>query len=346
LIGIDIMTGNHLPDSPKLINATVPGTGDASVNGQVTFQNTGAPRIHQNSRTSLLFVNGLIIFGFAHNSDSFPYHGWVFTYRYNTQSMKFEQGNVFCTTPNAGLGGIWQGGQGIASDGKNIYFTTGNGDFNPDKQSWSMGILKLDLSLKLVDYFVPAKWKQWSNGDADMGNCGVSLIPNSNYAVVGITKYGGVYLVDTTNLGKFNAQKDTCRQFIQVSGGASPGGNPVVWNTGSGSKIYAWSPGLNLFEFNYDSSKQLINTPPTSWNGDSGGGGLFITSNGQNNAILWAFGNHGKLYAFDASSPISNGPIWQATLPGGPASWGWPTVANGKAYVPCGSGSIVAFGLH
>jgi len=95
LIGIDIMTGNHLPDSPKLINATVPGTGDASVNGQVTFQNTGAPRIHQNSRTSLLFVNGLIIFGFAHNSDSFPYHGWVFTYRYNTQSMKFEQGNVF-----------------------------------------------------------------------------------------------------------------------------------------------------------------------------------------------------------------------------------------------------------
>jgi len=158
LIGIDIMTGNQVPDSPKFINGTVPGTGDASVNGQVMFQNTGAPRIHQNSRTSILIVNGLIIFGFAHNSDSFPYHGWVFAYRYNAQ--KFEQTGIFCTTPNAGLGGIWQGGQGISSDGNYIYFTTGNGDFNPDKLNFGMAIIKLDLSLKLVDYFVPAIWKK------------------------------------------------------------------------------------------------------------------------------------------------------------------------------------------
>jgi len=31
LVGIDIMTGNQVPDSPKLINATVNGTGDANV---------------------------------------------------------------------------------------------------------------------------------------------------------------------------------------------------------------------------------------------------------------------------------------------------------------------------
>jgi len=102
---------------------------------------------------------------------------------------------------------------------------------------------------------------------------------------------------------------------------------------------------VSLYEFIYDPAKQLINTPQISWNGDTSGGGLFITSNGQNNGILWAFSHSGKLYAFDAANPISNGPIWQAGVPG-PASWGWPTVTNGKAFVPAGNGQIYAFGLH
>jgi len=339
LIGIDIMTGKQVPDSPKLINGTVPGTGDASVNGVVMFQNTGAPRIHQNSRTSILIENGLIIFGFAHNSDSFPYHGWVFAYRYTTG--KFDQTGIFCTSPNAGLAGIWQGGQGISSDGTYIYFTTGNGDFNAAKNDFGMAIMKLDLNLKLVDYFVPAVW---SRGDGDLGCCGTAIIPNSNFLVAGLTKYGGMYLVDKTNLGKWNGKNDTCRQYLQPVTGAAPGGNPVVWNTGTMSKIYVWSPGVSLLEYHYNPSTQFIDTPEISWTTDKVGGGLFITSNGPNDAILWAYGKSGHLYAFDASAPVSNGPIWQGNVTPC-SSWGWPTITNGKAYIPASNGQIYVFGL-
>jgi len=82
----------------------------------------------------LLVVNGVLYFGFAHNSDSFPYHGWVFSYQYDNTKKQFNQLNYFCVTPNADEGGVWQGGQGFATDGTNFYFTTGNGDFNPSKE--------------------------------------------------------------------------------------------------------------------------------------------------------------------------------------------------------------------
>jgi len=200
LIGIDIMTGKQIPDSPKLINATVSGTGDASVNGQIVFQNTGNPRIHNNCRTSLLIINNVIYFGTAHNSDSFPYHGWAFAYRYD--GNKFVQVATFCTTPNAGEGGVWQGGQGLASDGKSIYLTTGNGDFNPARNDYGMAVIKFSLQLEIQDYFVPAKWKQYSAGDADIGACGAALIPNTHYLMVGVTKYGAAHLIDANNLGK------------------------------------------------------------------------------------------------------------------------------------------------
>jgi len=286
-----------------------------------------------------LIVNGLIIFGFAHNSDSFPYHGWVFAYKYDGQ--KFEQTSHFCTSPNAGLAGIWQGGQGISCDGKNIYFTTGNGNFNAAKNDFGMAIMKLDLSLALMDYFVPAIW---SRGDGDLGCCGTSLIPNTNFLVAGLTKYGALYLVDQTNLGKWNGKSDTCRQTLEPVTNAGVGGNPVVWNSGSMSKIYVWSPGVSILEYHYDPSKTLIDTNEDQWAGDKSGGGLFITSNKGDNAILWALGNSGKLHAFDASASISAGPIWTGNA-AGPASWGWPTVVNGKAYVPGGNGQIYVFGL-
>jgi len=347
IIGIDIMTGTMLADSPKFINASVAGTGDASENGRVSFQNTqpigSGRRTHQNCRVSMLILNSVLYFAFAHNSDSFPYHGWVFSYRYDIANKQFVQLAYYCTTPNAGLGGIWQSGQGIATDGTYLYFTTGNGDFNPGKGDMSMAVIKMSLQLSLVDYFVPAKWKQYSNGDADLGNCGAALIPNSHYVIVGVTKYGAAYLLDANNLGKFNADKDACRQTISISGGTSPGGNPVVWDTGKMAKIYMWGPRANLAQLNFDPVTEMVQMPLVSWGGSNSGGGLFITSNGMNDAILWAFGN-GHIYAFDASTDISAGPIWNAAT-NGPSSWGFPLIVNGKVFTNGGNSRISVYGL-
>jgi len=344
-MGIDIMTGLQIQGSHALINASVPGTGAANVDGVVPFQNTGTTnRIHQDCRTSLLLVNGIIIFGFAHNSDSYPYHGWAFSYQYDTAGKQFKQLNYFCVSPNDDEGGVWQGGQGFASDGTSFYFTTGNGNFNTGKNAWGMSVIKMSLDFKMIDYFTPANWQSYSNGDLDLGGCGPTLIPNTKYLFVGITKYGSIHLIDTTNMGKFDGSKDSCRQTINLATGyVVPGGNPVAWDDGTAAKIYSWAPGHPLYEFHYNPATEMIDTPDIQWGGNTGGGGLAITSNGQTNAILWAFGR-GDVYAFDASKDVSAGPIFTAKLTG-PSSWGWPTVSNGKVYLPGYDDTVRVFGL-
>jgi len=340
LIGINIMTGKMLPDSHKLINASVPGTGDASVNGQLAFQNTGSPRLHSNCRTSILIVNSVIYFGMAHNSDSKPYHGWVFAYRYDNA---FVQVGAFCVTPNGGDGGVWQGGQGIASDGKSIYFGTGNGDYDPSRNNYGMSAIKMSLQLELQDYFTPANWKGYSAGDADLGACGPCLIPNTNYVVFGVTKYGAAHLIDTTNMGKFTANQDACRQTIKLASGASAGGNPVAWNTGNGAKIYLMASSTGLVQLDFNPGTQMINLPFKVWNGNNRDGGLQITSNGMSDAILWVHAGD-SIMAFDASKDVSAGPIWTGNALGS-SSWGWPTIVNGRVYTNGYDGKISVFGL-
>jgi len=208
-----------------------------------------------------------------------------------------------------------------------------------------MAVIKMSLdSFKMLDYFVPANWQGWSNADLDLGGCGPIIIPNTNYLFVGVTKYGSVHLIDTTNMGKYTPNKDSCRQSISLSTGyVVPGGNPVAWDTGKGAKIYAWAPSHPIYQFDYNPSTQLISTPPISWSANTGGGGLQISSDGQGNTILWAFGK-GDVYAFDATADISAGPIWTTKLTG-PSSWGWPTVSNGKVYFPSWTGVTTVFGL-
>jgi len=145
-------------------------------------------------------------------------------------------------------------------------------------------------------------------------------------------------------MGKFTANQDSCKQSISLKGSYTvPGGNPVVWTNGNIAKIYVWAPSLNIIQFTFDSTTDSIRTPFNSWAGDTGGGGLFITSNGEADAILWAYG-HGSIYAFDASKDVSSGPIWKAAV-NGPSSWGWPLVVNGKVYTNGGDAKISIFGL-
>jgi len=211
-----------------------------------------------------------------------------------------------------------------------------------------MSVIKLSLDLQVVDFFTPSEWKRFSQSDEDVAGCGNMLVPNSPYLFTAVTKYGGAHLIDTRNMGKWNGappNKDSCKQsFILSPHIIFPGGNPVGWSDGKLSRMYAWAPALSLYQFTYDSATELIREP-VAWNTE-GSGGLFVSSNGNADAILWAFNNKGHLYAFDAAKDISTGPIWkdEVHLSQG-ASWTWPMVVNGRVYVPVGDGSIVIYGL-
>lgn len=137
LWALDVATGEDVTD-PMLIGDTtiggpdqgytnitpisVPGTGHGSSGGIVRFN-----ALRELQRPALTLSNGIVYVAWASHGDNGPYHGWVVGFDANTlQILK-----VFNTTPNGGLGGIWQSGGGLAVDPQNnLYFATGNGPFN------------------------------------------------------------------------------------------------------------------------------------------------------------------------------------------------------------------------
>src|SRR5260370_18606894 len=72
LHALDITTGKERSGSPKAIAASLPGTGDVSATGILTFN----PSM-QLQRPGLLLMNGTVYLAFGSHCDHDPYHGWV-----------------------------------------------------------------------------------------------------------------------------------------------------------------------------------------------------------------------------------------------------------------------------
>lgn len=351
LRALDITTGNEKPGSPIAIAASVAGTGDGSSNGVVTFANS-----HANERPGLLFVNGNVYVAFAHNSDSFPYQGWVLAYSYD--QTKFTQTAVFCTTPNGGDGGVWQAGKGLTADSSgNIYCSVGNGTFdvNSGGIDYGMCYLKLSPSLKVLDWTASYDEKSLSDQDLDVGSTGLAAIPGTNRLFAGATKYGSVYLLDSTNLGGFTSggPDKVVQRINSVSPNDSVGQNPIAWDASTVKYAYLWPGSRNIEQFQYSTTTNQFN-PAGVWKQTSnltggGGGSLTVTSNGTTDGILWAVGSNSIFHAFDATD-LSKPELWNSSLNAGDAlpsvgHFQFPTVVNGKAYISTGSSSIAVYGL-
>ena len=96
LHAIDIATGAEKFGGPVVIAGSVPGTGEESSGGVVSFD-----PFWQNQRSALALTNGQVIIMWASHEDDQPYHGWVMSYSAST----LAQTGIFCDTPNGSEGG-------------------------------------------------------------------------------------------------------------------------------------------------------------------------------------------------------------------------------------------------
>lgn len=216
---LDLTTGAELFGGPMVIQAVVNGKGDGNDGaGHVPFN----PQI-QNERSALLLgrmkyvsPNGKVTYrdtvyiAFASYGDQGPYHGWVIAY----DALTLQQVAVWNSTPNAktwpsgypiAAGGIWMSGYGPASDGRFVYFMTGNGGFDPADQSYGDSIVQMETKngLAVGNYFTPSDEHSLDDADEDLGSGGLMLLPNS----VGSVKHPDL-LVERVRTGEYSWSTD------------------------------------------------------------------------------------------------------------------------------------------
>lgn len=361
LHALDISTGAEKLGGPVKISARFPGNGDGNVNGIINFTSH-----MQLQRPALLFSNGMIYIAFGSYGDATPSHGWVMAYDANTLYQKA----VYVSTPDhvineeqmPGLGSIWQGGQGLAADSTgNIYFITGNGDFNgfsnPFPRDLGDSFVKLTPDLKLIDWFSPFNNSELDLNDFDLGSGGVLLIPGTGL-MVGGGKESKLYLVDRNNMGHFNPNNNN--QIIQppfsVITESDPQeyheltGGPVYWNSPDGSLVYVSPLNAHVKAYRFDTGVFQPTTPVSESNGTIGGGGwMSISANGNisGTGVLWV-SELNIIHAFDASNLQNE--LWNSDMNpdrddvGEAAKFAPPTIANGKVYVATFSGELVIYG--
>ena len=359
LHAIDLATGTEKFNAPVNISATVPGTGDGSVGGQLSFN----PQ-NENQRSALALVNGVVYICWASHEDTSPYHGWMLGY--NASNVQ-QQVSIFNANPDGGLSGIWMSGAAPAADTSgNLYLATGNGTFDADQTTgptddYGETLLKLGTSggLSILDYFTPDDQAFLTQEDYDLGSGGVVLLPDQNQGpVVHLLLVGGkegtLYLIDRDNLGHYLPSGNS--QIVQ-SFPAENGlfGTPAFWQdtvyiTGA---TQSGSDHFRMFKFNpatgrFDASPSSISSNSFPFPGAT----PVISASGSSNGIVWIVDNScygvpspcgdtampAVVYAYDPTN-LGN-EFWDSSQAdgsrdqAGPAvKFSVPTVANGKVYL-------------
>ncbi len=346
LHALDLATGtNRLP--AVTVVAKYPGTGANSDGTNVVFD----PAQYK-ERCGLLLLNGVIYTAWASHCDDTPYTGWIIGYDEHT----LAQTSVLNITPNGSEGAIWMSGDGLAADaGSNIYFLAGNGTFDttlttngfPSQGDYGNAFMKLSTTsnqLAVADYFTMSSTVSESAADTDFGSGGELLLPDmldglghARQLAVGAGKDSNLYLVDRSNLGKFNSTNDSA--IYQEMDGALPGGvwaMPAYFN----GTLYYGSVANNLQAFPFQSALLTSPSSQTAISFAYPGTTPSISANGTSNGIVWATENTAPavLHAYAATNLAhewynSNKAVGGRDHLGSGNKFITPTIASARVYV-------------
>lgn len=356
---LDITTGQEEFGGPVAVQAKYPGTGDNSHDGYVIFD----PGQYA-ERQGLLLLNGVIYTGWTSHCDNRPYTGWLIGYSEST----LAQTGVLNVTPNGSEGSIWQNGTGIASDGQSLFFLDANGSFDttlnkkgfPNKGNYGNAFLRVSTKnnkLQVADYFNMYNTVQESDGDQDLGSGGALVLPamkdstgTTRFLAIGAGKDQNVYVVDRTNMGKFNPNNNNAI-YQEVDGvlGGGEWASPAYFD----GNVYFGPVGNRLLQFQF--AKARLSASPRSRSVASftyPGTTPSVSSNGLSNGIVWTIEHSDPddvLHAYNAwnlASELYNSNQARNNRDrfGTASHFGTPTIVNGKVYVGTVNG-VAVFGV-
>lgn len=352
LHALDLTTGNEKLNSnkPLLITASVPGTGDGSMGGNVAFD----PRQESQRAGLALLPNGIVYVAWASHEDASPYHGWVMGF----DKTSLNEVSVYNSAPNGRQGGIWMSGGAPAADASNnLYVITGNGNYD-GITDFGDSILKLStaVGLNLTDWFTPSDQANLDSIDLDLGSGGAVVLLDQpsgpvRHLLIGGGKQG------SGNPGEiFVLNRDLMGQFSTTDGGVVqkfPLNNaifatPAFWQ----NNLYIAGVGGPLTAFSLNPATGQFNPMPTSQSASNynfpGATPAVSASGATNNGIVWTLDDSqyctaqspgcqaAVLHAYDGANVQNE--LWNSNMVAGDAAglavkFTVPTIANGKVYV-------------
>ena len=328
-----------------LIYAISLDDGSTKAGWPIDFDNVmpGSSAAHHNQRGALGLVNGTLYVPYGgHFGDCDPYKGTVI-------GIPIANPTAAKAWSVAGQeGGIWAAG-GVASDGTNVFATTGN---TTGASGWAGGeaIIRLkggaNFSNQPVDYFAPTNWKSLDDGDVDLGGANPVLVdmPDAPFPhlVVAFGKDSTVYLANRDNLGGIGAQLSSLKATTGTILGASAAyktsqGTYVAFRSQFGHGANCPTGGAG----NISVARILPENPPRlqmAWCTDekSLGSPMATTADGTK-AVLWDAND--KLWAYDGDTGAKI--LAGADLGGTMQYFNTPIVAKGRIAVALPSKLVV-----
>lgn len=176
----------------------------------------------QMQRTGLLLLNGSVYMGFgalcADGAAGHKYLGYIAGVNTKTHGETLWTDQPGDPGAAYDYGGIWQGGGGLLTDGKSIYFATANGagpplgtrgSAAPRTLHLGQSMVKLNVeknsTLRPADFYSPGDATRMTAADHDFGSGGPILLPfgTKRYPHLFVTadKEAVTYLLNRSNLG-------------------------------------------------------------------------------------------------------------------------------------------------
>ncbi len=291
------------------------------VSNNHTFETNVA---HQ--RGALALVNGRLLVAYGSQGDCGNYRGTVVSIAIDANPPNNASPSVSWSTPISAwispgpAAGVWAP-NGVASDGKSIFFATGNGGGDAT-HDWGGGEAVFRFGSGGVkgipdDVFVASDWRALDMADEDLGGSGVLIVDQPGAPIpelaIALGKDGNMLALDAAHLGGAVGVPPLLLLHVAThdivdAPAAVPflGGTMVVFDTQSGG-VGVGCPANQSGDL--VGVQVMPGNPPTAtvaWCNDGWGHGspIITTTDGASDPIVWMTGGGGgdnALRAYDAA---------------------------------------------
>ncbi|KAJ3065408.1 hypothetical protein HDU98_011220, partial [Podochytrium sp. JEL0797] len=329
---------------------------------------------HQLQRTGLLLMDNSIHVAFGSICDMFNYTGWIMSFDKVT-GKNLAAWKTDAETANQGMGGVWMGGSGLASDRSgSIFFNVGNagptytspmpGSSPPLSAGQCAMRLDVQASKQLVaaDFFLMYDYEPLNEVDMDFGSGGFTMFPRTTSSgqpafgghklATGIGKSGIVYVMNPDSLGGFMQGTGGSDNVIQrITGPGVVFGQATAYPEEGG--YFYFYPSANTIQA-YKYNQDINGNPSFTYAGATDivpawftGSPVVSSLNGQpGSGILWFIDQAGALYAYSAVP--SGGALVQlyshSPGPGTYSKWLRPTIGSSRVFTVTNDGRVFCFG--